>query len=462
MARVAVRNSHKMRRELNQADGDRINPDSLLFPPETVRGMITLDREKFKKTVKVPFLTAEKKKLSAVNAVLKPYFIRIVKFAPLRDVPGNDAVRSIILHPDKVKQVDNLGEKAIQTLDREGVDKTLQFCDLELTYDNFTCDEIFGAVLPLDKTGGSLTSWSIIGHIIHLNLKEELLPYKQLIGEVLCDKNEPYIKLVVNKVNAIENEFRFFPMEILAGRDGCTDTNVEIKAFGCVFKFDFAKVYWNPRLNTEHERIVSQLEKGYDVLYDVFAGVGPFAVPVAKKKCKVLANDLNPQSFKALQENAKINKVESNMTAFNLDGREFIRTVVKNDLIAEWKGFDCGDIVLVKKFHIAMNLPAMATEFLDAFKGWMDDDREDILKLKEITLPIVHCYCFIKGVFDDKPQEVVQKVEHVLEVKLEATDILKIIEVRNVAPNKDMFRISFKLPRAVIFTEPEPKRAKLN
>ena len=48
-----------------------------------------------------------------------------------------------------------------------------------------------------------------------------------------------------------------------------------------------------------------------DVVYDVFAGVGPFAVPAARKKCIVFANDLNPDSFKWLQHNMKLNKVSS-------------------------------------------------------------------------------------------------------------------------------------------------------
>jgi len=46
-----------------------------------------------------------------------------------------------------------------------------------------------------------------------------------------------------------------------------------------------------------------------DVIADVFAGVGPFALPAAKKGCAVLANDLNPESYKYLIMNIKDNKV---------------------------------------------------------------------------------------------------------------------------------------------------------
>lgn len=42
---------------------------------------------------------------------------------------------------------------------------------------------------------------------------------------------------------------------------------------------------------------------------DVFAGVGPFAIPAARKDCLVFANDLNPSSTEYLAENCKVNRV---------------------------------------------------------------------------------------------------------------------------------------------------------
>ena len=61
-------------------------------------------------------------------------------------------------------------------------------------------------------------------------------------------------------------------------------------------------------MHTEHDRLVS-IFKPEDVVADVFAGVGPFALPAAKKGCGVFANDLNPQSYKYLQQNVVDNKV---------------------------------------------------------------------------------------------------------------------------------------------------------
>lgn len=72
---------------------------------------------------------------------------------------------------------------------------------------------------------------------------------------------------------------------------------------------DYSKVYWNSRLQGEHDRLVSQFKAG-DIVCDVFAGIGPFALPASKNKsCWVFANDLNPVSYKYLCENISLNKV---------------------------------------------------------------------------------------------------------------------------------------------------------
>jgi tRNA G37 N-methylase Trm5 len=67
-------------------------------------------------------------------------------------------------------------------------------------------------------------------------------------------------------------------------------------------------VYWNSRLQTEHTRLVNMFQPD-ELVADVFAGVGPFALPAARKGCAVLANDLNPESYKYLTVNIENNKV---------------------------------------------------------------------------------------------------------------------------------------------------------
>lgn len=122
------------------------------------------------------------------------------------------------------------------------------------------------------------------------------------------DKNSP-ISTVINKVDNVgdESEFRTFKYEVLAGPD---DMTVELTESDCVFRFDYSKTYWNSKLSTEHERLVTLFKPG-EVVADVMAGIGPFAVPAGKKNTFVWANDKNPDSFQYLQDAVKRNKVNS-------------------------------------------------------------------------------------------------------------------------------------------------------
>jgi tRNA (guanine37-N1)-methyltransferase len=139
-----------------------------------------------------------------------------------------------------------------------------------------------------------------------MNLRPPLLPWKYLIGAVVLSKSHSGITTVVNKLDTIDSVYRTFEMEVLAGEDNFLVTHTHLD---CIFTFDFSKVYWNTRLGTEHRRLV----EGFDVteggVCDVFAGVGPFAVPTGRKRVFVLANDLNPASYDSLVGNIHSNKV---------------------------------------------------------------------------------------------------------------------------------------------------------
>lgn len=126
----------------------------------------------------------------------------------------------------------------------------------------------------------------------------------------MLDKN-PNLKTVINKTDNVgsENEFRTFTYEVLGGPD---DLNVEVREAGCTFQFDYSKVYWNSKLDTEHKRIVDLFKPG-EVVADVMAGIGPFAIPAGKKGVFVWANDKNPESYRYLDDGIQKNKVRSSV-----------------------------------------------------------------------------------------------------------------------------------------------------
>ncbi|XP_060660941.1 tRNA (guanine(37)-N1)-methyltransferase [Drosophila nasuta] len=409
-----------------------------LLPPATVRGMTELHRAEFQKRIQIPRLQVPESQVQRVIPLVKKLLLKMEHLQPVRSVESG---REILLHPLPVKNWQSLPTEALA--EQQVTEDNFCHAELELNYENWSANEILKSVLPANEEG--LSSFSRIGHIVHLNLRDHLLPYKQLIGEVLRDKL-PNCRTVVNKASTIDNTYRNFQLELICGE---AEYQVETKENGIPFEFDFSKVYWNPRLSTEHERIVKLLQPG-DVLYDVFAGVGPFSVPAAKKRCHVLANDLNPVSFEWLQHNAKRNKCLPQIRMYNKDGREFILQELREDLLQRWRA--AATTPTAYSIHITMNLPAMAVEFLDAFRGLYT--AEELAELPEdLNYPQVHVYSFAKG--EDTKTLVRQLVESNLGSVLES-ELKGISFVRNVAPNKDMYRVSFKLTRTLLTT---PKQA---
>ena len=273
-------------------------------------------------------------------------------------------------------------------------------------------------------------------------------------GQVVLDK-QSNIRTVVNKTNQIDDTFRFFKMEVLAGEN---DLMATVKENGCTFTFDFSKVYWNSRLHTEHERLVKEFKKN-DTVVDVFAGVGPFAIPAARKGCTVYANDLNPHSYEYLRVNAEKNGVTQNLKAYNLDGREFIQNILARELLQPYEKPKNSTYQSTKSrsslslrdawnTHVVMNLPATAVEFLDTFKGLysavLPEHRDSI------HLPTIYCYCFSKS--EDSPEDdALLMVVKNLGVATLSEGTYSTHNVRRVAPNKVMIRVTFQLPHEVAF-----------
>ena len=193
-------------------------------------------------------------------------------------------------------------------------------------YEHLSADEVIKRILPSDVT--NVSSFETVGHIAHLNLLAEHSPFATHIAHVIMDKNT-HIRTVVNKTSNITSEFRTSELRILCGDD---DLFTSVSEHGIIYEFDFARVYWNSRLQTEHKRLQSFFHAD-ETIVDVFAGVGPFVIPAAKHERAhlILANDKNADSVHALIQSAKRNKVRHVIHTFHLDGRDFTTIVAKLD-----------------------------------------------------------------------------------------------------------------------------------
>nr|GMD56187.1 tRNA (guanine(37)-N1)-methyltransferase 1 [Ipomoea batatas] len=156
--------------------------------------------------------------------------------------------------------------------------------------------QVLEAVLPEGMIVPS--SFETVGHIAHLNLRDEHLPYKKLIAKVVLDKNKARIQTVVNKIDAIHSDYRTMQLEILAGNHSLVTRVIEN---GVHFHVDLATVYWNSRLATERQRLLSSFT--HDDVGDVFAGVLAHVAISSARRVNMYINDLNPQAVEYMEKN---------------------------------------------------------------------------------------------------------------------------------------------------------------
>ncbi|BGP21883.1 tRNA(m(1)G37)methyltransferase [Rhodotorula toruloides] len=470
--------------------------------------MSELDRTAFDTTLS---LLAARLPAAKANKFMKEdakdFIVRLRGIGAVNPDTSNEYRRVLLRTGDR----SSLPEELLEVVKRN--DGELVEHDVKVGYDYWSADQILQAVLPEDLLDESPTAFTQVGHIAHVNLREQYLPHRHLIGQVILDKNKG-LRTVVNKLDTIDSVYRNFQMEVLAGDP---DFLVELSEHDCRFRFDFSKVYWNSRLQTEHARLVDSF-KPTDVVVDGFAGVGPFAIPAGKKGCAVSASDLNPASAEALAENVKLNKVEKNVRAFEDDGRHFIQTSILkiwNDpfspyvpamtsreakrraraqrearaaaaaaapsalseppasstappadlpayLSSSLSSSDSAPSKLAGRprrlpNHYIMNLPASALTFLDAFNGLFrplyDLVGEEVVKraVEEAGgLPIVHCYCFTKEV-EEAEKDICARATEALGHRVDPSlPDFALRYVRDVAPNKAMYCLEFRLTKEMV------------
>jgi len=190
------------------------------------------------------------------------------------------------------------------------------------------------------------SSFDTLGTIALVKMADEVLPFAAQIGKAIIATQKAVRTVCVD--SGVTDEFRTRSIKVVAG-DKTTET--VHKEYGMTFKLDVSKVFFSPRLATERENVSRQVQPG-EVVIDMFAGIGPFSMMIAKARSPktVYAIDVNPDAIRFMQENLKVNKVQT-VTPILGDAREEIVKLERAD-------------------RIIMNLPHNASEFVaDALKA---------------------------------------------------------------------------------------------
>jgi len=159
-----------------------------------------------------------------------------------------------------------------------------------------------------------------LGDVIILKLKPELFNKKEIIGKAYLGLLPSIRSIYLNK-GKITGAFREpEEIEFLAG---INNPIVEHKEHGITYRFDITKIMFS-KGNLKERKILATLVKDGEIVVDMFAGIGYFSLPIGKHSNaeKIYSIEINPNSFKFLIENIKINHLEEKIVPISGNCKE--------------------------------------------------------------------------------------------------------------------------------------------
>ncbi len=239
-----------------------------------------------------------------------------------------------------------LGQADVDRLEREVGKTVVARDDFEpKTKSAKSIEEVLEGKLPPSLIASLPASFDVIGDIAVVEFPPELSESERVVAAGILEIHKN-VKAVFAKAGPVSGNDRIRPLRHQAGEDRTITVH---KEFGCRFKVDLAKTYFSPRLSTEHQRVASMVKPG-ECVVDMFAGVGPFSILIAKRFAKVAVHavDSNPEAVRLIEENVRLNKPKGVVKIWAGDAR----TIVEKNL----QGVAT---------RVIMNLPSKATEYVD-------------------------------------------------------------------------------------------------
>jgi tRNA wybutosine-synthesizing protein 2 len=165
--------------------------------------------------------------------------------------------------------------------------------------------EALRGLLPPEKLRLVPKGFERLGHVALISLPEELLPDARLVGNKLLEVGG--VKTVALRLGPIEGWQRKPRIKVIAGS---AETVTLHREGGCWFKLDVAEVMFSKGNTHERQRIPKLVRTG-EVVVDLFAGIGQFSIPIAKRADpeRVYAVEKNRVAYGYLCENIRINRL---------------------------------------------------------------------------------------------------------------------------------------------------------
>jgi tRNA wybutosine-synthesizing protein 2 len=191
------------------------------------------------------------------------------------------------------------------------------------------------------------SSWAVIGSILSVHLDEDC-PREEEVGEALLELHgEADTVLSDGGVSGVHRE----PDSRMIAGIGETETiHTE---HGTKYALDLADVMFSPGNKAERARMGRVVtgedgpspetdSEGAERVFDMFAGIGYFTLPMARAGARVTAAEINPTAYRFLIENAVLNDVTANVEAYRADCRD-VEVSDADRVVMGYYGVETGD-----------------------------------------------------------------------------------------------------------------------
>ncbi|MCP4761159.1 MAG: hypothetical protein GY870_05215 [archaeon] len=193
---------------------------------------------------------------------------------------------------------------------------------------NYLKNKIPDDLIPLLPSG-----FQAIEFVVILNLKEELYPFKEIIGSAVVELL-PYVRSVWLRKGKIEGKFRKpGGLEFICGDP---ETEVEHHENNIRYRFNFTQIMF-AKGNVTERKYLPQLVNSGEIIVDMFAGIGYFSLGIAKfaDPEKIYSIELNPVSFTYLKKNIEINKLSEKIVPINGDSAIEVPKLAQTGVLAD-------------------------------------------------------------------------------------------------------------------------------
>ncbi|MBN1216850.1 MAG: methyltransferase [Candidatus Lokiarchaeota archaeon] len=263
-------------------------------------------------------------------------------------------------------------------------------------------------------------SFDIIGNIaiIELDLFDNCnieTDIKKKIALAILHVNKN-VKSVFEKVSEISGVYRLKKIKFL---EGIYIKETVHRENNCFFNINIEETFFTPRLLSERKRISNNNIKSEENIVDLFAGVGPFSIQIARKNnVKIYSFDINPKAIDYFKKNIELNKLKGKILPTLMDVKDLLKNNNKRG------------VKLTNKIdRIIMNLPEKSLEYINVACHLIKEEGA-----------IVHIYQFC-----DKPNSITKAINNLKNKLGENNWIIQTITyskiLKHISPKTDMIVI---------------------